>query len=166
MDGHNAGKLLLVEDEHLLRGLIAQFLRGAGFEVVEAADGAQGVEFYSSAGPFDVILLDLNLPLLPGVEVCRRIKGMNPLQPVIICSAAILDSHTEALREMMVDQFLNKPYHPLELLNRIAIELGRGGGAPSSVRHRPANAPHWAAAGRQEAGPTCTQSLVNSPQLD
>ena len=53
MDGKRAGKLLLVEDEHLLRGLIAQFLRGEGFEVVEAADGSQGVSFFASMGPFD-----------------------------------------------------------------------------------------------------------------
>ena len=58
------GRLLLVEDENLLRGLIAQFLRSEGFELVEAADGREGVERYSSLGPFDVVLLDLNLPVL------------------------------------------------------------------------------------------------------
>ncbi len=165
MDGEHAGKLLLVEDENLLRGLIAQFLRGEGFEVVEAADGCQGVELFSSSGPFDVVLLDLNLPMLSGVDVCRRIKGMNPLQPVIVCSAAILDSHTDALRELTVDQFLNKPYHPLELLNRIAVELGRGSGVPPKVRLPHRKPPHWKV-DCQEAGPACTQSLVKSPQLD
>ena len=66
------GRLLLVEDENLLRGLIAQFLRSEGFELVEAADGREGVERYSSLGPFDIVLLDLNLPVFSGVEVCRR----------------------------------------------------------------------------------------------
>ncbi len=75
MSAERAGKLLLVEDEHLLRGLIAQFLRGEGFEVVEAADGSQGVSLFASMRPFAVVLLDLNLPLLPGVEVCRRIRN-------------------------------------------------------------------------------------------
>ena len=51
MDGTRAGKLLLVEDEHMLRGLIAQFLRGEGFEVVEAADGGEAVEAYSTRRP-------------------------------------------------------------------------------------------------------------------
>ena len=74
MDGKRAGKLLLVEDEHTLRGLIAQFLRGENFEVVEAADGLDGVGLFSSQGPFDLVLLDLNLPRLSGVEVCRRKK--------------------------------------------------------------------------------------------
>ena len=119
MDGKRAGKLLLVEDEHTLRILIAQFLRGENFEVVEAADGLEGVGLFSSQGPFDLVLLDLNLPRLPGVEVCRRIKLEQPMQPVIICSAAILDDHINELHAMQVEQFLTKPYHPLELLDRI-----------------------------------------------
>ena len=125
MDGKRAGKLLLVEDEHLLRGLIAQFLRGEGFEVIEAADGSQGVQFFSSRGPFDLVLLDLNLPMLSGIDVCRWIKSQQPLQPVLICSAAILESHVAALQALDVDQFLTKPYHPLELLERIAREMSR-----------------------------------------
>lgn len=126
MSVNRQGRILLVEDESLLRRLIAQFLRGEGFEIVEAADGREGVEqFSTSVNPFDLVLLDLNLPILPGVEVCRRIKLQRPEQPVIICSAAILDGHIAALAAMDVDQFLSKPYHPAELLNRITIELQR-----------------------------------------
>jgi len=134
MDGRRARKLLLVEDEHLLRGLIAQFLWGEGFEVVEAADGSQALELFSSCGPFDLVLLDLNLPLIGGVEVCQRIKGLHPSQPVIICSAAILDAHIAALQDIEVEQFLSKPYHPLELLSRIADELSLGRRA-GSIEH-------------------------------
>jgi DNA-binding response OmpR family regulator len=125
MDAKRQGRILLVEDELLLRRLIAQFLRGEGFEIVEAGDGREAVERFSSGKPFDLVLLDLNLPILPGVEVCRRIKLLRPEQPVIICSAAILDGHIAALRAMQVDQFLSKPYHPAELLSRITIELER-----------------------------------------
>jgi DNA-binding response OmpR family regulator len=127
MDGKGRGRLLLVEDETVLRRLIAEFLRGEGFEVLEAADGSEGATLYSSLGPFDVVLLDLNLPLLSGVDVCRRIKGLRPHQPVLICSAAILDWHEAELRDLRVDQFLTKPYHPLDLLDRIAIEMTRAG---------------------------------------
>jgi DNA-binding response OmpR family regulator len=128
MDGKRAGKLLLVEDEHNLRSLVAHFLRTEGFEVVEAADGAEGVGFYRDRGPFDVILLDLNLPMLCGVEVCRQIKIQNPGQPVIICSAAILDCDFDALADMQVRQFLTKPFHPLELLARISGEMANSPG--------------------------------------
>ena len=75
--------------------------------------------------PFDVVLLDLNLPLLPGVEVCRRIKSEQPAQSVIICSATILESHVAKLRELQVEQFLTKPYHPRDLLDRIDAEMSQ-----------------------------------------
>ena len=126
MEGQGRGKLLLVEDENLLRRLIGEFLRGEGFEVIEAADGLQGVGLFSGEGPFDVVLLDLNLPFLSGVEVCHRIKTQKPLQPVLICSGAILDNHISALQALNVEHFLTKPYHPLDLLDRIAIEMSRG----------------------------------------
>ncbi len=127
MEGNGRGKLLLVEDEGVLRRLIAEFLRGEGFEVVEAADGPQGATLYAGQGPFDLVLLDLNLPTLSGVDVCRRIKNLRPSQPVLICSAAILDWHVAELHDLNVDQFLTKPYHPLDLLDRIALEMKRSG---------------------------------------
>ncbi len=165
MDGKPAGKLLLVEDEHLLRGLIAHFLRGEGFEVVEAADGSQGVGFFSAQGPFDLVLLDLNLPLLPGVEVCRCIKKERPSQPVIICSAAILDSHVTLLREMHVEQYLSKPYHPLDLLRRIAAELAPGRSPVSAETAGSTRTPVW----RESPGHSplsAAHTLVKSPILD
>src|SRR5947209_791147 len=95
MGAKRTGRILLVEDEAVLRGLVAQFLRGEGHDIVEAADGLQGTDRFQARGPFDLVLLDLNLPFLPGVEVCRRIKESQPLQPIIVCSAAILDDHLD-----------------------------------------------------------------------
>ncbi len=132
MDGIRAGKLLLVEDEHVLRGLIAQFLREEGFDVIEAADGQQAVALYATRQAFDLVLLDLNLPMICGVEVCRRIKMMNPLQPVLVCSAAILDSDLDVLQSLQVDRFLTKPYHPLDLLSGIDAEMRQSRQAFSS----------------------------------
>jgi DNA-binding response OmpR family regulator len=132
VDRKRAGKLLLVEDEHVLRGLIAQFLRAEGFEVTEAADGQQAVALYATRQCYDVVLLDLNLPYLCGVDVCRRIKLANPSQPVVICSAAILDCDIEVLQSLGVDRFLTKPYHPLELLSGIDAEMQRARQAFSS----------------------------------
>lgn len=126
MEGKGRGKLLLVEDETVLRRLIAEYLSGEGFDVIEAADGLEGASLYSGHRPFDLVLLDLNLPYLSGVDVCRRIKAVQPSQPVLICSAAVLDWHVAELLELKVDQFLTKPYHPLDLLERIATEIDRG----------------------------------------
>jgi DNA-binding response OmpR family regulator len=119
------GRLLLVEDEHLLRTLVAQFLRGEGYEVVEADEGPVGVARFADSGPFDLVLLDLNLPGYSGVEVCRRIKERGPAQRVIICSAAIVRDHELALERLGVEHFLTKPYHPEDLLAHIAHELER-----------------------------------------
>jgi DNA-binding response OmpR family regulator len=165
MDGKRAGKLLLVEDEHILRELIARFLRGEGFEVVEACDGSQGVALYSSMGPYDAVLLDLNLPFLSGVEVCRHIKGLHPWQPVIICSAAILDYHLAALKEMQVEQFLTKPYHPSELLKRIAMESARLREAESNQSSASLRASGWRVEGHH-SGLRAPHPLVKSPLLD
>jgi len=165
MNAKRAGKLLLVEDEHVLRGLIAQFLRGEGYEIVEAADGSEGVEFFATKGPFDLVLLDLNLPLLSGVDVCRSIKSQQPQQTVIICSAAILDSHISALLAMNVEQFLSKPYHPLDLLEMIAAHLARGNDADSAERPPCARARIWRG-GRSHSEATSPHTLVKLPILD
>jgi DNA-binding response OmpR family regulator len=115
--------LLLVEDEDRLRSLVAQFLRDEGFQVVEAADGAEGVARFQDSGPFDLVLLDLNLPVFSGVEACRRIKLQSPGQRVMICSAAIMPDHEHALALMGVEHFLSKPYHPESLIAHIRQEL-------------------------------------------
>jgi DNA-binding response OmpR family regulator len=165
MGAKRQGRILLVEDESLLRSLIAQFLRTEGFDVVECRDGGEGVERFSSEGRFDLVLLDLDLPVYPGVEVCRRIRRQEPDQAVIICSAAILDGHIAALGALGVDQFLSKPYHPGELLSRIAIELDRaaveGQAVPSG--HEAAGAWRRDAA---HARPPATHTLAKKPVID
>jgi CheY-like chemotaxis protein len=125
--------LLLVEDEPFLRSLVAEFLRGAGYRVIEAADGRQALERFAAAGRFDLVLLDLNLPYLSGVEVCRRIRQSRPEQPVLIVSAAILPEHDQALAELGVHEQLTKPYHPEALLERIARLVPAGRGRPAAA---------------------------------
>lgn len=111
--------LLLVEDEHALRGLVTEFLRGSGFAVTAACDGPEGVERFGDSGPFDLAILDLNLPGFSGIEVCRRIRAARPDQPVLICSAAIVPESEEALLAQGVGDFLTKPYHPEVLLAHV-----------------------------------------------
>jgi DNA-binding response OmpR family regulator len=164
MRAKRQGRILLIEDEAVLRELVAQFLRAEGHEVVEAEDGVRGVERFSTSGTIDLVLLDLNLPLLPGVEVCRRIKQLRPAQPVIICSAAILEDHCAALDVLEVTQFLSKPYHPAELLCRVNLELLRAqerSFAPSPL----ATLRPWRT---HESHPRTAPShtLVNGPVID
>jgi DNA-binding response OmpR family regulator len=127
MKANRLGKLLLVEDEHRLRGLVAQFLRGEGYQVFEAADGQEGVDQFTGSAPFDLVLVDLNLPVFSGVEVCRRIKSTRPDQRIMVCSAAILGDHERALAALGVNHYLTKPYHPDDLIAHITQEIGRRG---------------------------------------
>jgi DNA-binding response OmpR family regulator len=119
--------LLLVEDEHVLRRLVAQFLRRAEYRVVEAGDGGAGVERFADSGPFDLALVDLNLPVQSGVEVCRQIRRAQPGQPILICSAAVSPEDEQALLALGVDHFLSKPYHPEVLLAHIEREIDPSG---------------------------------------
>lgn len=108
--------ILLVEDEGVLRRLVAQFLRVSGFEVTEAVDGADGLDRFRGNGPFGLILTDLMMPRLGGVEMCREVKRARPEQPIVICSAAILPDQEGILRDLGVTDFLSKPYHPDRLV--------------------------------------------------
>jgi DNA-binding response OmpR family regulator len=159
------GRILLVEDEHPLRRLVAEFLVGEGLEVIEASDGREGIDRFLSLRPFDLVLLDLNLPVIPGVEVCRQIKHQEPTQPIIICSAAILDGHISALSALEVSQFLSKPYHPAELLNRIAIELQRAERRLTELPGGVSNIASWRA---DPPGtlPASTHRLFKLPAID
>ena len=119
------GSLLLVEDEAVLRTLVAQFLRNEGYDVQEAEDGGEGVRQFLEDGPFDLLLVDLKMPVMSGVEVCRRVKRTKADQRIMICSAAISREHEETLRELGVDHHLTKPYHPESLLAHVRQELIR-----------------------------------------
>jgi DNA-binding response OmpR family regulator len=116
--------LLLVEDEHVLRKLVAQFLRGEGYRVIEACDGHEAVEQYFLHSPLDLVIVDLNLPGLPGTEVCARIKGIRPAQPILVCSASILPDYERVLGSVGVKEYLRKPFHPQTLLDRIVEMTG------------------------------------------
>ncbi len=117
------GNLLIVEDEPLLRRLVSQFLSKRGYLIVEACDGIEAIDHFTNAGPFDLVLCDLNLPGYDGVEVCRRIREVTPDQPIIICSAAILPKYEQGLNALGIYHHLTKPYDPEFLLNRILVEI-------------------------------------------
>ena len=122
------GTILIVEDEPVLRMLVAQFLRNEGYAVQEAEDGGEGVRQFQEEGPFDLLLVDLKMPVLSGVEVCRCVKQDRPDQPIMVCSAAISREQADDLRAVGVEYQMTKPYHPESLLAR------RAEGRPTTAR--------------------------------
>ena len=118
-------RILVVEDELGLREGLCDLLTGDGHEVSAAADGAEGVA-RGLAEPFDLVVLDLMLPRLDGVEVCRRLRSARPGLPVLmLTSRAGEDDVVRGLGEG-ADDYVTKPFGARELLARVRA-LGRRG---------------------------------------
>jgi DNA-binding response OmpR family regulator len=115
--------ILVVEDEADIRSAIVARLRGEGFRVEQAADGPAGVDAAAAHRP-DLVVLDLMLPGIDGLEVCRRIQADRPV-PVVMLTAR--DDETDVLVGLGVgaDDYLTKPFSPRELVARIRAVLRR-----------------------------------------
>jgi len=117
-----AGRLLMIEDDAALGRLVADYLAPVGFEVVVVGTGAEGLR---RLGPdFDGVLLDVMLPDLDGLEVCRRIRSTSDV-PVVMLTARGEDEDRIAGLEIGADDYLPKPFNPRELLARIRAVLRR-----------------------------------------
>ena len=111
-------RILVIEDEASLRAGIADLLAGDGHEVTTAADGMAGVET-GLRDVFDVVVLDLMLPRLDGIEVCRRLRAARPGMPILMLTArASEDDKVRGLGEG-ADDYVTKPFSARELLARV-----------------------------------------------
>jgi CheY-like chemotaxis protein len=120
------GRVLLVEDDPLMRRMLARLLHWWSLDVVEAFDGPAALErFQEQDGRFDVVLLDIMLPRLSGVEVARAILGGRPGLPIVACSAAFEPSIVAELKSLGVVQCLEKPFHADALHDALARVLDR-----------------------------------------
>lgn len=117
-------RILIVDDETQLRRSLRRSLEGHGYDVREAEDGTTALSAFETFKP-DVLLLDLMLPDMSGVQVCRQLRGKYPT-PIIVLSV-IGDERTkvEALDEG-ADDYLTKPFGMNELVARIRVALRRG----------------------------------------
>ena len=113
-------KVLLVDDEPSIVKMVAKRLEVAGFEVVVAMDGEEGLEKAKTQGP-DVIILDLMLPKLNGYEVCAALKKDPQHQkiPVIMLSARVQERDEKAGLECGADAYMRKPFNSQELVGQI-----------------------------------------------
>jgi DNA-binding response OmpR family regulator len=118
-------RILIIEDEEKVSALVKRGLSAERYAVDVTADGRTGLE-YTEAYPYDLILLDLMLPGIPGIEVLQRIRRVNQFVPVLVLSAR--DSVDEKVRlfEIGADDYLTKPFAFAELLVRIKALLRRG----------------------------------------
>src|ERR687894_3134624 len=120
-------RVLVVEDEESYREALSYMLAKEGFEVLEAADGAEGIAQYDRAGA-DIVLLDLMMPGLPGTEVYRQLRQRGPV-PVIMVTARDSEIDKVVGLELGADDYVTKPFSARELIARVRAVLRRGGEA-------------------------------------
>ena len=115
-------KILIVDDQRNMRTTLAMMLRGASYEVDEAADGEQGAE-RGATGAYDVVLTDLRMGTKDGIDVLRATKDAHPLTEVVVMTAyGTIESAVEAMRLGAFD-YISKPFSEQELLVKVAKAL-------------------------------------------
>ena len=122
--------ILYVEDNEDNVYMLVRRLRRHGFEVIVAADGAQGIEAARRGRP-DLVLMDLGLPVLDGWEATRRLKGAVETRaiPVVALSAHAMAGERERALQAGCDDYDTKPVDLDRLLAKIRAQLGKGAGA-------------------------------------
>lgn len=111
-------KILIVEDDCNIAELLSLNLRDEGYEITHASDGNLGVELLEKGG-WDALILDLMLPGVDGLEICRRARNMTRYTPIIIISARSSEVHRILGLELGADDYLAKPFSMLELVARV-----------------------------------------------
>ncbi len=116
-------KILVVDDEAHIRGLLRLYLSREGFAVHEAEDGIAALRL-ARAEPFDLVVLDLLLPGTDGWQVCRELRAASPV-PILMLTARDEEEDVVAGLELGADDYLTKPFSPRELVARIRALLRR-----------------------------------------
>ena len=125
-------RILLVEDDARLAELICEYLVGAGFRVVLAPFGAAALERLADA-PFDAVVLDLTLPDMDGLDVCRQLRTKSDTPLLMLTARGDATDRIVGL-ELGADDYLPKPFEPRELLARLRAILRRRGPGPTAQR--------------------------------
>ncbi len=117
-------RILVVEDEPTVSDVVERYLRRAGHHVLAASDGNDGLRMALTEHP-ELIVLDLMLPGLDGLEVCRRVRAVRQT-PVIMLTARAEDGDVVLGLGLGADDYVRKPFSPLELVARVEAVLRRG----------------------------------------
>jgi DNA-binding response OmpR family regulator len=130
------GRILTIEDDAAIRRGIVDALSFAGYEVIQAADGAEGCQTAISR-EYDLLLLDMVLPGMTGLEILRAVRNARPTQPVIILSARGEERDRVSGLRLGADDYVVKPFSVDELLARVEAVLRRSPGRPTDIEVLP-----------------------------
>jgi two-component system, cell cycle response regulator DivK len=118
-------RILVVEDQEDLRAILHDFLSASGYSVIEAVGGAESVAKAASERP-DLVLMDIQLPVLDGYDATRQIKALPGVAaiPIIAVSSFAMKGDEEKARASGCDDYVTKPYSPVDLLRLVQRYLG------------------------------------------
>ena len=118
-------RILVVEDQDDLRGVLRDLFASSGYIVIEAADGAAGIAMAKSDRP-SIILMDIQMPVINGYEATRQIKADPNLAsiPIVAVSSFAMKGDEEKARAAGCDEYVTKPYSPIQLLRMVRGYLG------------------------------------------
>ena len=126
-----ARKILLIDDDDMVRDLVAATLKGGDYQLLQAADGGRGLELTRAHRP-DIVLLDVTMPVMDGVSVCQAIKSdpSTANVTVIMLTALGQEADKDRARRAGADGYFTKPFSPLSLLRRVdeVLHARDGGG--------------------------------------
>jgi len=124
-------KVLVVDDDRVLADVVSFTLRREGFEVIQAYDGAAGIQRWIDEEP-DLLILDVNMPKVDGFEVCRRIRSQSET-PIILLTVRGEEDDIVGGLEIGADDYIVKPFSPRQLVARVKAILRRSGRQPSTA---------------------------------
>ena len=127
-----APRILLVDDEHAIQTLLSYPLRKDGYDVVQATDGRAALARFAE-GSYDLVVLDLMLPKLDGLEVCRRIRARSTV-PIIMLTARAEEIDKVVGLELGADDYITKPFSMREFRSRVKAALRRAEMQPRDDR--------------------------------
>jgi len=125
--------ILIVDDDAQLRQLVAKLLKGHGYRVTGARDGREMEATLKSAAAIDLVILDLMLPGVTGLDLCRQLRQTSSI-PVIMLTAKAEETDRVIGLELGADDYLTKPFGSRELLARVRAVLRRAAAAPNLIR--------------------------------
>jgi DNA-binding response OmpR family regulator len=121
--GERSTRILLVDDEQSIQTLLSYPLRKDGYEVVQAVDGREALDRFDER-PFDLVVLDVMLPRLDGLEVCRRLRSRSTV-PIIMLTAKSEEIDKVVGLEIGADDYITKPFSMREFRSRVKAALRR-----------------------------------------
>ncbi len=131
----NGQKILVVDDEPSIREVVSLYLARAGYQVTTAADGQAALDELARRA-FDLVLLDLMLPKVDGLEITRRLRATSDT-PIIMLTARSEEIDRILGLELGADDYVTKPFSPQELVSRVRAVLRRMQRAPEATTERP-----------------------------